>query len=163
MALARIVLLTILALIGSAVAGYILVALAFFGSWALMGIHDRDGGGAMAVGFVFAPIGAVIFGLIGAILAFTMLRRRRLAAPAAPAEAAIAESALLLSLGAAMVGLLLGWQASDWLRYALHSLSRDNLIFAVLFAISRWVLPLAFALAGFFLIRARATKRKPQA
>lgn len=34
--------------------------------WDLMGVVDRDGGGAMAIAFFFAPIAALIGGIFGA-------------------------------------------------------------------------------------------------
>ena len=155
MASARIALLTILALIGSAVAGYIGVALAFFTAWEVMGITDRDGGGAMAVGFVFAPIGAVVCGLIGSVIAFRALRRRRILASAAQSEVAVAESALLLRLGAALLGCIIGWVAANGLRHILLYFVHRHVIFAVIFASTHLVLPALFAVIGFFLVGRR--------
>lgn len=67
----------ILGFILAAIATYLLVVVGTSIVWDIMGTHDQDGGGAMALGLVIGPICAIIGGLLGAVLLPTWLAGRR--------------------------------------------------------------------------------------
>ncbi|MCC0051621.1 MAG: hypothetical protein H6881_07060 [Rhodobiaceae bacterium] len=146
----RILILTLLAFAISAVAGYFVVALAFFGAWELMGVHDQDGGGAMAVGFVFAPIGAAAIGVLGAaITAYRLMGK-----PALPVTQQVSrDKQTILRAALAAAGLFIGWKAANYAQLFLYGLSRENIVFGIMFASARYVLPILFAFIGYKLAR----------
>ncbi|MFN7983679.1 MAG: hypothetical protein U0Q11_17670 [Vicinamibacterales bacterium] len=81
---ARLLLLLIVTFLLTTVVGYFAVGGAILGYWELTGVHDQDGGGAMAVGLVIAPVGALIIGVLATAATWPVLakRQRALAPPA---------------------------------------------------------------------------------
>ena len=57
-------------------ATYLVVVVGTSIVWDIMGVHDQDGGGAMALGLVIGPICALIGGMLGAVLLPTWLAGR---------------------------------------------------------------------------------------
>ena len=155
MSTARIALFALVALVAGVIAGYILVSMVIFGAWALMGVHDRDGGGAMAVGFVIAPAGAVVFGLASAIATVVILSKRRATAPAPEPESAARDTRLFIRVTCAVAGFALGWLVADLVRALIYSLAYRHYVASLIFSLTHMVLPLAFAIIGFFLPRLR--------
>lgn len=98
----------LLAFLGGTIVSYALVLFGGVGLMSVMGIHDRDGGGAMGLAFIIAPAGALIGGVAAVFIALAW-RGRRLSAVSGPAvEPAPASSAKRLALVAlaALVGFL---------------------------------------------------------
>jgi len=58
------------------IATYLVVVVGTSIVWDLMGVHDQDGGGAMALGLVIGPVCALIGGMVGAVLLPTWLAGR---------------------------------------------------------------------------------------
>jgi hypothetical protein len=58
----------ILGFILAAIATYLVVVVGTSIVWDILGVHDQDGGGAMALGLVIGPICALIGGMLGAVL-----------------------------------------------------------------------------------------------
>lgn len=63
----RKILRVILAFIVAMIVSYFVILIGFLSIWDMMGYGDQNGGVAMGVGFFFAPIGALIIGIIAAI------------------------------------------------------------------------------------------------
>jgi sterol desaturase/sphingolipid hydroxylase (fatty acid hydroxylase superfamily) len=59
----------VLGFIAGAILTYFALVIGVSGWWDLFDVHDQDGGGHMALGFVIGPFCAVIGGLVGAFLA----------------------------------------------------------------------------------------------
>jgi hypothetical protein len=55
-------------LVGGFIVGWCVALLGYIIATSVFGMHDRDGGGAMATAFVFGPFLGVILGIVGAIL-----------------------------------------------------------------------------------------------
>ena len=75
-----------LGFVGGAIVTYLTVVIGVITAWELMGHHDQDGGGAMALGLVIGPFCAVIGGVICAFLVPIWVARRR--GPTGPQTAA---------------------------------------------------------------------------
>jgi hypothetical protein len=58
----------VLGFIVAAIATYLVVVVGTSIVWDIMGVHDQDGGGAMALGLVIGPVCALIGGMLGAVL-----------------------------------------------------------------------------------------------
>jgi hypothetical protein len=153
MSTARIALWTLLALIVSAVAGFVIVTLAIFGAWGLMGVKDRDGGAGMAVIFVIAPAAAMVAGLVGAVATAVVLARRRVAAPAPEPASAAADTRLLIGVVCAIAGLFVGFAAADLAKALLRPLIFKSYLAYRAHALTHLALPPVFAIVGFFLPR----------
>ncbi len=63
----RKILRVILAFIVAMIVSYFVILIGFLSIWDMMGYGDQNGGVATGVGFFFAPIGALIIGIIAAI------------------------------------------------------------------------------------------------
>jgi hypothetical protein len=77
LAMIRLIGLTILAFVLGTLAIY---AVTLFGTllyWELTGVHDRDGGGAMGLAFVIAPVVGVMGGVVSAAVVATRLLRKQ--------------------------------------------------------------------------------------
>ena len=134
----------------SAILGYVVVAFSIFAAWDLMNVHDQDGGGHMAVGFVIAPAAALIAGIIGAAIAALKMSGKPLRAKG---EQATKDRRVLLHIGLAVIGLIVGWKASNYAQYFLSYVWQDHIVFAIMYATSRYVIPVVFAGAGLLLAR----------
>lgn len=73
----RTFILSAVAFLVCAAATYAAVLFGHIALWHVLGMVDRDGGGAMAVAFVIAPAVAAIGGIAGAVAAALYDRRRR--------------------------------------------------------------------------------------
>ena len=69
----RTFIIAVLAFIVGTIITYLAVVIGVTVLWDVMGVHDQDGGGAMALGLVIAPICAVIGGVIGGVVAGTRI------------------------------------------------------------------------------------------
>jgi len=61
----------------AAFATYLVVVVGTSVVWDIMGVHDQDGGGAMALGLVIGPVCALIGGMVGAVMLPTWLASRK--------------------------------------------------------------------------------------
>ena len=61
----------------AAIATYLVVVVGTSVVWDIMGVHDQDGGGAMALGLVIGPVCALIGGMVGAVMLPVWLAGRR--------------------------------------------------------------------------------------
>jgi|APLow6443716910_1056828.scaffolds.fasta_scaffold64274_2 hypothetical protein len=61
----------------TAIATYLVVVVGTSVVWDIMGVHDQDGGGAMALGLVIGPVCALIGGMVGAVMLPVWLESRR--------------------------------------------------------------------------------------
>jgi hypothetical protein len=73
----RIILLVLLAFVAGAVVAYLGLVLGVTTYWELAGVHDQDGGGAMALGLVIGPIFAVVAGAVAAVVVGVWAANRR--------------------------------------------------------------------------------------
>ena len=159
MSKARIALLTILAFLAAAVVGYLVVTVTVIGLWAATGVHDQDGGGAMAVGLVIAPICALIFGAMVAVWIASKLLRKRAGAPSPSPEVEARDARFGVQLLCVLGGFWLGWQIADFARDLLTPYYRHYVVAAIAFAGTHKVLPVVFAMLGYFLSRRYGVKQ----
>src|SRR5262249_38257707 len=71
--------------------------------WCVLGAHDQAGGGSMALGLIFAPICAVVGGIVGAFLLPAWIARRRRNAPPPTDESRARDQRRFAILGGAIV------------------------------------------------------------
>src|SRR5688572_29229807 len=74
----------VLAVLGFIVGAVVTYFAGVFGTlvvWDWLGVHDQDGGGAMALGLVIAPLCAIVGGIVGAFLLPAWIARRSRNAP----------------------------------------------------------------------------------
>jgi hypothetical protein len=77
----------ILGFLGFTIVTYLVVVVGVSLVWEILGVHDQDGGGAMALGLVIGPAVALVGGIIGAIVTYLWYsKRKRTQPPAGPAE-----------------------------------------------------------------------------
>ncbi len=69
-------LITLLGFIAGAVVTYLVVVVGTLLVWDWQGVHDQDGGGAMALGLVIGPAVAIVGGIVSAIFALRFALRR---------------------------------------------------------------------------------------
>ena len=145
----RSVIVAILGFIAGAVATYLVVVFGTVLVWDLAGVHDQDGGGAMALGLVVGPAIAMIGGL-AAVLALLLWdgKRRRNAPPQTP-EARAHDSHRLLIAGGAIAGGIAGYVLAGQLFYYTGLVRLDHLLAVLL----PTILTLLGALAGGWLVR----------
>jgi hypothetical protein len=77
----RAFIISVIAFVVCAAATYAAVFFGHIALWHVLGVVDRDGGGAMGVAFVIAPAIAVIGGIAGAVAAALYARRRQAGRP----------------------------------------------------------------------------------
>ena len=121
-----------------------------------MDVHDQDGGGYMAVGYVIAPAAALIAGIIGAAIAAYKMSAKPVRSKG---EQAVRDRRALLHIGLAVIGFIVGWKAANYAQYFLSAVWQDHIVFAIMYGTSRFVIPVAFAGAGFLLARNLDRKR----
>ena len=103
----------VLGFIAGAVFTYVAVAAGTLLVWQWLGIHDRDGGGSMALGLIIAPLFALFGGGGGAILASVLAARRRRNAPQ-PAAEDRRDMRRFLITGGAIAGAITGHYAAQF-------------------------------------------------
>jgi hypothetical protein len=67
---------SILGFIAGAVVTYLAVVIGTTVVWDLLDVHDQDGGGSMALGFIIGPFFALFGGIVGVFLALRITRPR---------------------------------------------------------------------------------------
>ncbi len=103
----RTVVVDILGFIAGAIATYAVVLFGTLLVWDLTGVHDRDGGGAMGLAFVIAPVVALLGGVAGAVAAHVLVCRHRVeAVPDTPIGRQRDRRRLLVAMGAVLGGLV---------------------------------------------------------
>jgi hypothetical protein len=77
----------LLGFLGFTIVTYLVVVVGTVVAWEILGVHDQDGGGAMAIGLVIGPVIAIIGGIIGAFVTyFWYAKRQQTRPPQGPAE-----------------------------------------------------------------------------
>ena len=104
----RTFIIAVLAIALAAVATYAAVVFGTMAVWEMIGVRDRDGGGAMALGLVIGPVVAVIVGIVAAIIAAVVAERRRRTAPTPSADDNRRDKNRLLVTGGAIAGAFAG-------------------------------------------------------
>lgn len=101
----RAFILSLLAFLAGTAATYLAILIGVTTFWEMTGVHDRDGGGAMALAFVIGPALALPAGLAIAIFTWVRLRRR-----AGPSDAASMhkDRRKFAIFGAAVAGWIIG-------------------------------------------------------
>jgi hypothetical protein len=93
---------------------YLVVVFGTTVAWELMGVHDQDGGGAMALGLVIGPVIALIGGMIGAIVtSLWYAKRRQTKPPQGPAETR-RDSKRFAILASALAGGVFGYYVAQF-------------------------------------------------
>lgn len=121
----RTFIIVLLAFAFGAVATYIVVVGGTVVAWDLMGVHDHDGGGAMAMGLVVGPICAVVGGVLAAFLVLLKRAGRRNQQPQPEAEKS-RDRRRLLVLAAAAIGGLVGHKVTQAIFWIVAPLSYDS-------------------------------------
>lgn len=101
--------LSLAAFILGAAAVYVLILFGVTVYWSLTGVHDRDGGGAMALGFIIGPAIALPAGLMIGVATWMALRRRAQRTGPASAETMRSDRRKFLIFGAAVIGWFAGY------------------------------------------------------
>lgn len=107
------ILFAVLGFIGFAIITYLAVVIGTSVVWDLTGVHDQDGGGAMALGLVIGPMVALLGGIIGMIALPVWMGKRMANRPPPSPEAAIADRGRMIIAGVALVGGYLGVKIVD--------------------------------------------------
>ena len=105
---ARVWLLLLITFLLTTVLGYFVVTGVIFGAWQLTGVHDQDGGGAMAVGLVIAPVGALVIGVLATALSWPLLAKRQRALGAPSDSSARRDQRALMASAGLIAGLVAG-------------------------------------------------------
>ena len=95
-------LITVLGFIAGAVVTYLVVVVGTMLIWDWQGVHDQDGGGAMALGLVIGPAVAIVGGIVSAIFALRFALKRAKVQP--PNEKRRDIKRLLIAGGAILSG-----------------------------------------------------------
>jgi len=148
MSRSRILLVAFGAFLAGAIAAYAGVMAAIFAYWSLAGVHDQDGGGAMAVAYVFAPTVAVIIGTLAAIAVTLWLMRRRATSPAVPEERGRRDRRLLSAVIGLVAGLVIGWLLANGAQAVLKPFIFESRLIFRMFEAAHMVLPVLGGLAG---------------
>lgn len=114
----RVLVISVLGFIAAAVVTYLAVVVGTLVAWDLLGVHDQDGGGAMAVGLVIGPACAVIGGVIGAVTAGMWAAGRRRNAPPETVEIKKRDLNRIYIVGGMVAGAVAGHyvaQAGFWI------------------------------------------------
>jgi len=116
----------VLGFVTGAIATYLLVVAGTLVVWEILGVHDQDGGGSMALGLVIAPAIALIGGIAGAVLVLAWAARRARNAPPATADEAARDRQRLIMLGGAIVGGIVGSYAMNFCFWLVGAISFDS-------------------------------------
>lgn len=134
-----------------ALLAYFLVLIGTAILWDMLGVVDRDGGGAMAIAFFIAPLIAL---LAGAGAAFWAVRRANAARTGNAAPAAAAHPAF----GAAVGGLLLYLPTKFLFWLVLGTNAYDHCWKSLAHAWAPFALALLGAVAGWFLVQRKRSR-----
>ncbi len=108
----------VLGFLGFVVATYLVVVVGTVLAWDVLGVHDQDGGGAMALGLVIGPVIAIFGGIIGAVVTyFWYAKRQKAKPPQGPAETRRDTKRFAVLAGAVVGGIVGNYvsQAAFWL------------------------------------------------
>lgn len=109
----RLFIIGVLGFIAGAVITYLGVVLGVSLAWDLLGVHDQDGGGAMALGLVIGPFFGIIGGILGAFLLPIWIARRTRNAPPPTEDAKARDRRKFLIFGGAILGGILGHYVAE--------------------------------------------------
>jgi hypothetical protein len=120
------ILLCLVGFIIGAIVTYLVVVISTIFVWDLMGVHDQNGGGAMALGLVIGPAIALIGACVGAILLPAWLGKRLANRPPPTRAEAIADRGKLIIAGTALVGGFVGTKFIDFGFWLASPITFDN-------------------------------------
>jgi len=123
---ARVVLLLLLTLLLTTVLGYFAVTALIFGYWELARVPDPDGGGAMAVGLVIAPVGALVVGVLATALTWPALAKRQRTLAPPPDSSSRRDQRLLLATAGLIAGLVAGLVVANAVQATLQPYIYDS-------------------------------------
>lgn len=123
---ARLLLLLLITFLLTTVLGYVAVTGVIFGYWELTGVSDPDGGGAMAVGLVIAPVGALVIGVLATALSWPLYVRRQRTSSAPSPTATRRDQHLLLASAGLIVGLVAGFVVANAVQATLRPYIFDS-------------------------------------
>ena len=116
----------ILGFLGFTVVTYLVVVVGVSLLWDIMGVHDQDGGGAMALGLVIGPAVALVGGIIGAVVTYLWYgKRKRTQPPPGPAETR-RDTKRFAVLAGALVGGIVGHYVAQFGFWLASPIQFDN-------------------------------------
>lgn len=137
----------ILIVLGFVVGAALTYAVVLFGTlfvWDMLGVHDHDGGGAMALGLVIAPVVALIGGVVGAVVASVIGARRRAETETLPADRQRDRRRMTIIVGA-VCGAFVGYLVAQFGFWIVGPIAFDSYWKAWAFS---WVPTIVMALAA---------------
>jgi hypothetical protein len=112
--------------IAGAVLTYLVVVFGTVFMWDMTGVHDQDGGGAMALGLVIGPFLALIGGIVCAALTTRWAVRRNRNAPPQSDQDKARDSVRFFVIGGAILGGIIGHYAAQIGFYFVSPISLDS-------------------------------------
>ena len=122
----RTFIIAVLAFIVGAIITYLTIVVGVIAAWDLTGVHDQDGGGAMALGLVIGPVCAVIGGVICAVFVPIWVAKRRGHTGPQTTEEKRRDMRRFFIIGGALVGGYLGHQVSEFIFWFVSPISLDS-------------------------------------
>ena len=122
----RTFIIAVLAFSVGAIITYLALVIGVITVWDLTGVHDQDGGGAMALGLVIGPICAVFGGIICAILVPIWVAKRRGHVGPQTAEEKRRDISRLCVVGGTIFGGYIGYKTVYFIFWLMRPISIDS-------------------------------------
>ena len=149
----RIFVIAVLGFIVGAIVTYLAVVIGVTTVWELLGKHDQDGGGAMALGLVVGPFCAVIGGIFFAGLVPTLVARRRGHTGPQTAEEKSRDLRRFCIVGGAVVGGYIGYNIVHFVFWMLRPISIDSYWIVLVLSWAPTIVMALAAIAGGLIVR----------